>query len=208
EGIEEGIKSLSSMPKGEGAEVSSELISRMASLEEKLERIDIADLKSSTDELSNMGEVISTLTESFDKVSSAIESLTALRDEVVGMKNDLATVTQNVANIQTSIQNLASVEAAPAPRLEEPVATEILDYSTALAECSRRIKDDAPTGEIAKAIDIVRKQLEETNRFHPALFEMGTFHRRLSNRPPAEKLNPQLKKELQETIKGWKEISE
>lgn len=205
-GIEEGVKSLSSLPKGEGLETSGELVSRMASLEEKLERMDISDLKSSANELSNMGEVISTLRESFDRVSSAIESLTTLRDEVADMKNDLATVTQNVVGIQTSIESLTSVEATPAPRLEEPVAARTLDYPTALAECSKKIDEDAPSGEIAKAIETVRKQLEEVNRFHPALFEMGTFHRRLSNRPPAQKLDPNLKKELQETIKEWENI--
>lgn len=205
-GIEEGVKSLSSLPKGEGLETSGELINRIASLEEKLERLDISDLKSSANELSGMGEIISTLRESFDRVSSAIESLTALRDEVTDMKSDLTAVTQNVAGIQTSIQSLAGVKATPAPRLEEPVATKTLDYPTALAECSKKVEEDAPAGEIAKAIDTVRKQLEETNRFHPALFEMGTFHRRLVNRPPTQKLDSNLRKELQETIKEWEKV--
>ena len=147
-----------------------------------------------------MGEVISTLRESFDRVSSAVESLAVLRDEVAGMKEDLTTVSQNVSSLQTSIDKLASVEAAPAPRLEEPLPVRTMDYPTALKECSTKLEEDVSVGEIAKAIDTVRKQLEEINRFHPALFEMGTFHRRLSKRSPKEKINPDLKEELQRTI--------
>lgn len=207
QGIEEGIKSLQSLPRGEGSEVPSELVSKIASLEEKLEGLDISSLRSSTEELGNMGEVISTLRESFDRVSSAIESLAVLRDEVAGMKDDLTTVTQNVSSLQKGINKLVSAEAAPAPRLEAPLPVRTLDYPTALAECSRKIEEDAPIGEIAKALDSVRKQLEETNRFHPALFEMGTFHRRLSKRPPKENISPDLKKELQETIREWENIS-
>lgn len=207
EGIEEGIKSLSSLPRGEGPEISSDLVSKITSLEEKLEGLDISSLKSSTEELGSMGEVISTLRESFDRVSSAVESLAVLRDEVAGMKEDLTTVTQNVSSLQTSIDRLASVEAAPAPRLEEPLPIRTMDYPTALKECSKKLEEDVSIGEIAKAVDTIRKQLEETNRFHPALFEMGTFHRRLSKRPPAEKINPDLKEELQRTIKEWENIS-
>ncbi|MFX0097165.1 MAG: hypothetical protein ACFE7E_05345 [Candidatus Hodarchaeota archaeon] len=207
QGIEEAVKSLASLPRGEGLEVPSDLVSKIAGLEEKLEGFDLSSLKSSTEELENMGEVISTLRESFDRVSSAIESLAVLREEVASMKEDLTTVTQNVLNLQTSIDRLASAEAAPAPRLEEPLAVRTLDYPTALAECTRKLEEDATVGEIAKAIDNVRKQLEEINRFHPALFEMGTFHRRLSKRPPKESIGPDLKKELLDTIKEWESIS-
>ncbi|MHC1591074.1 MAG: hypothetical protein ACXQS8_03240, partial [Candidatus Helarchaeales archaeon] len=69
---------------------------------------------------------------------------------------------------------------------------------------SIKTKLDLPAQDLARFLEFIRDKIVKIFKFHPALYELGTFARKIKKYPAGVPLDEDIRRLLEDKITEWK----
>ncbi len=163
------------------------------------------DIKSIKSELSGFIREMRNTTNKFQNImDTAIDKIRQLTISTIApAKVTQPTVTPPRPFIKETIESadlLPQAKRAPIPiKVGKTVPAEVLDLLDTL-----KTKIELPAVKFAALMEEVRDEIVRIYKFHPAIYELGTFARKLRKYPQNMKIDPDVLTMLFDKIEEWK----